>query len=195
MSAQCGASLLVTQKTDNSTIRTTISLAAGDAGDRIEFDNDIDWYERETLLKAAFNFTTPNDSVTYDIGLGTILRGVNTSKKYEVPGQQWADMTSKDGSYGVAVLNDCKYGWDHPDSATLRLSLIHTPGVYESWNWVGDQKSQDNGHHKFKFAITGHKGDWRDGACCLAGGAAESAADGVCDDGARGGVGEIVFAT
>ncbi len=158
------ASLLVTQKTDNSTIRTTISLAAGDAGDRIEFDNDIDWYERETLLKAAFNFATPNDSVTYDIGLGTIKRGINTSKKYEVPGQQWADMTAKDGSYGVAVLNDCKYGWDHPDSSTLRLSLIHTPGVYESWNWVGDQKSQDNGHHNFKYAITGHKGDWRDGA-------------------------------
>ncbi|HBZ00677.1 MAG TPA: alpha-mannosidase, partial [candidate division Zixibacteria bacterium] len=158
------ASLLVTQKTDKSTIRTTISLAAGDAGDRIEFDNDIDWYERETLLKADFKFNTPNDSVTYDIGLGTISRGVNTSKKYEVPGQQWADMTSKDGSYGVAVLNDCKYGWDHPDSSTLRLSLIHTPGVYDNWNWVGDQKSQDNGHHHFVYAITGHKGDWRDGA-------------------------------
>jgi alpha-mannosidase len=156
-------SLLITQKTNNSIIRTTISLAAGDAGDRVEFDNDVDWYERETLLKAAFNFTTPNDSVTYDLGLGTISRGINTEKKYEVPGQQWADMMAKDGSYGVAVLNDCKYGWDHPDSATLRLSLIHTPGVYESWNWVGDQKSQDNGHHHFVYAITGHKGDWRDG--------------------------------
>ncbi len=65
-------SLLVTQKTDNSILRTTISLSAGDSGDRIEFDNDIDWYERETLLKAAFKFNTPNDSVTYDIGLGTI---------------------------------------------------------------------------------------------------------------------------
>jgi alpha-mannosidase len=156
-------SLLITQKTANSVIRTIVSLAAGDSGDRIEFDNDIDWYERETLLKVAFNLTTPNDSVTYDIGLGTILRGINTAKKYEVPGQQWADMTSNDGSYGVAALNDCKYGWDHPDSSTLRLSLIHTPGVFESWNWVGDQKSQDNGHHEFKYALAGHKGDWRDG--------------------------------
>jgi len=156
-------SLLVTQTTDNSTIRTTISLAAGDAGDRVEFDYDIDWYEREMLLKAAFPVSTPNDSVTYDIGLGVIKRGLNREKLYEVPGQQWADITADDGSYGVAVLNDCKYGWDHPDSETLRLSLIHTPGVYENWNWVGDQKSQDNGHHRFKFAVTGHKGDWRDG--------------------------------
>jgi alpha-mannosidase len=157
-------SLGITQKTDSSIIHTVISLAAGDAGNKIEFDYSIDWYERETLLKAAFPFSTPNDSVTYDIGLGTIKRGINTSKKYEVPAHQWADMTAADGSYSIAVMNDCKYGWDHPDSATLRLSLIHTPGVFESWNWVGDQKSQDNGHHEFKFAISGHKGDWRDGA-------------------------------
>ena len=157
------ASLIVTQKTDKSTLRTTISLAAGDAGNRIEFDNTVDWYERETLLKTAFKLTVPNDSVTYDIGLGTISRGLNHKELYEVPGQQWADMTAKDNSYGVAVLNDCKYGWDHPDSSTLRLSLIHTPGVYDDWNWVGDQKSQDNGHHIFKYAVYGHKGDWRDG--------------------------------
>jgi alpha-mannosidase len=155
--------LKVTQKTDKSEFNTIISLAAGDAGNRIEFNNEINWYEREMLLKAAFKLTVPNDSVTYDIGLGTISRGINHKELYEVPGQQWADMTAKDNSYGVAVLNDCKYGWDHPDTSTLRLSLIHTPGVYESWNWVGDQKSQDNGHHKFKYAVYGHKGDWRDG--------------------------------
>jgi alpha-mannosidase len=150
-------SLLVTQKTDRSILRTTISLAAGDAGDRVEFDNEVDWYQSETLLKVAFPVTTSNDSVTYDIGLGTIKRGLNTEKKYEVPGHQWADITAEDGSYGVSVLNDCKYGWDHPDSATLRLSLIHTPGVFESWNWVGDQKSQDMGRHHFKFSVAGHK--------------------------------------
>jgi len=151
-------SLLVTQKTDRSILRTTISLAAGDAGDRVEFDNEVDWYESETLLKVAFPVTTPNDSVTYDLGLGTIKRGLNTEKKYEVPGHEWADITAEDGSYGVPILNDCKYGWDHPDSATLRLSLIHTPGVLESWNWVGDQRSQDMGRHKFKFAIMGYPG-------------------------------------
>jgi alpha-mannosidase len=156
-------SLLVTQRTDNSTIRTKISLAAGEAGNRVQFDNDIDWYEREMLLKVAFPVSTPNDSVTYDIGLGVIKRGLDRENLYEVPGQQWADITAKDGRYGIAILNDCKYGWDHPDSATLRLSLIHTPGVYENWNWVGDQKSQDNGHHEFKFAVGSHKGDWREG--------------------------------
>jgi alpha-mannosidase len=140
---------------------TVIRLAAG--SDRIEFDNDIDWYERETLLKAAFPLATANENVTYDIGLGTIERGINTPKKYEVPAHQWADMTAPTGDYGVAILNDCKYGWDHPDAGTLRLSLIHTPGIYENWQWVSDERSQDNGHHKFVFAVQGHHNDWRGG--------------------------------
>ncbi len=151
----------VIRHTDKSTFRTVIRLAAG--GDRIEFDNDVDWYEREMLLKAAFPLATANENVTYDIGLGTIERGINTPKKYEVPAHQWADMTAPTGDYGVAILNDCKYGWDHPDKGTLRLSLIHTPGVYENWQWVSDERSQDNGHHKFTFALQGHRGDWRNG--------------------------------
>jgi alpha-mannosidase len=154
----------VTRRTEKSVFRTVISLAAGAAGDRVVFDNSVDWYERETLLKAAFKLNMPNDSITYDIGLGTIRRGINAPEKYEVPAHQWADMTSKSGTYGVAVLSDCKYGWDHPDSSTLRLSLIHTPGVHENWSWVGDQSSQDNGHHRFAFAVAGHRGDWREGS-------------------------------
>lgn len=155
--------LLVTRKTEKSVFKTKISLGSGMCADRVTFESEIDWYERETMLKSAFKFTSQNEHVTYDLGLGTIQRGRNHPKLYEVPGQQWADLTSRQGNYGVAVLNDCKYGWDHPDSSTVRLTLIHTPGVYDSWSWVEDERSQDNGHHKLSYAITGHQGDWRDG--------------------------------
>ncbi len=155
--------LEVTKKADASSYRTRIYLSAGEAGNRVDFDSDVDWYEKETLLKAAFSLTTPADSVTYDIGLGTIRRGIDQEKLYEVPGHQWADMTSPDNDYGVAVLNDCKYGWDHPDAATIRLTLIHTPGVYDNWFWVQDQRSQDLGHHRFAYAVVGHAGDWHTG--------------------------------
>ncbi len=152
------ASIEILRKTDASTFKTTISLVAN--SDRIEFKNEIDWYEKETLLKVAFPLTCANDSVTYDLGLGAIKRSLNTKQKYEVPGHQWADLTDRSGEFGVAILNDCKYGWDHPEPGVLRLTLIHTPGVFESWNWVGDEKSQDMGHHEFTFAICAHKGDW-----------------------------------
>jgi len=129
----------------------------------VEVDNRVSWKEKETLLKVAFHFDCQNDSVTYDLGLGTIKRGLNRPELYEVPGHQWADLTAEDGSFGVSILNDCKYGWDHPDNATLRLTLIHTPGVSEKWDWVKDQASQDIGEHQFRYAIRGHQGDWRKG--------------------------------
>lgn len=154
--------LEIIRRHGNSTYKTVIQLAAGDAGDRIDFINTIDWAEKETLLKVAFKPSFTSDSVTYDLGLGTITRGVNTEKKYEVPGHQWADMSSPDGSYGITVMNDCHYGWDHPDSGTLRLTLIHTPGVFDSWSWVGDQSSQDIGTHNFAFSVAGHEQSWRE---------------------------------
>lgn len=153
--------LEIIHRTETSTYTTVLSLDKG--GESVRFDCDVDWGEKESLLKAAFEFTTPNEKITYDLGLGTIERGINRKELYEVPGQQWADITSESGDYGVAVLNDCKYGWDHPDKETLRLTLIHTPGVFENWSWVGDESSQDIGRHKFSFAIYGHSGDWRSG--------------------------------
>ncbi|MEW5924957.1 MAG: glycoside hydrolase family 38 C-terminal domain-containing protein, partial [Candidatus Zixiibacteriota bacterium] len=153
----------IKQQTENSIFRTIVRLSSGAAADLVEFETDIDWYEREKLLKLAVSTKAPNDSAVYDIGLGVMKRGLNFEKRYEVPGQKWADLTSKDGKYGVAVINDSKYGWDHPDLKTLRLTLIHTPGVTEDWDWVGDERTQDNGHHKIKFAIQGHKSDWREG--------------------------------
>lgn len=153
----------VVREAAGSTFRQRISLAAGGAGDRVEIDNRIDWHTRGTLLKAAFPCATGNDLVTYDLGLGVIPRGVNRPELYEVPAQQWADLTAPDGSYGVAVLNDCKYGWDHPDAKTLRLTLLHTPEGNDAWQWIRDQESQDLGRHHVRYAICGHAGDWRDG--------------------------------
>jgi len=155
--------LKITRKTDRSSFSSVVSLAAGKAGNRVEFHDEIDWYEKETLLKAAFPLAVGNEHVAYDLGLGTVRRGINHAKLYEVPGHQWADMTVPNGDYGVAILNDCRYGWDHPDSTTLRLSLIHTPGVFDSWSWVGDQSSQDMGHHSLGYAVMGHAGGWEDG--------------------------------
>ncbi len=157
--------LEVARETEGSSFVQTIRLAAGNAGDRVEVETEIDWRTKRTLLKAAFPLTTGNETATYDLGLGTIQRGINTPKLYEVPAQQWADLTAPDGRYGVAVLNDSKYGWDHPDAGTVRLTLLHTPGIRDArWLWVGDQASQDLGHHRFVYALAGHAGDWREGA-------------------------------
>ena len=156
--------LQVSRETGGSSFVQTIRLAAGGAGDRVEIATEIDWRSKGTLLKAAFPLAAASDAATYDLGLGTVERGVNTPRLYEVPGQRWADLTSPDGSYGVAILNDSKYGWDHPDPGTLRLTLVHTPAIVEKkWQWVGDQASLDLGHHRVVMAVAGHTGGWREG--------------------------------
>ena len=71
------------------------------------------------------------------------------------PAQQWADLTDASGRFGVAVVNDSKYGWDKPADNELRLTLIHTPRPSENYVY---QSSNDIGQHHFTYAIAGHAG-------------------------------------
>jgi alpha-mannosidase len=145
---------------EGSLFRHSVTLAAGKAGDRIEYELEIDWHTPGTLLKAVFPLAVANERATYDLGLGAIERPTNSARLYEVPAQQWADLTAADGSYGIAVLNDCRYGWDKPDGHTLRLTLLHTPAIADGWKWIQDQRSQDLGRHRLKLALCAHAGGW-----------------------------------
>ncbi len=152
--------LEVRRAAHGSTLVQRISLAAGSAGARLEIDTRLEWCSWGKMLKAAFPLAVESPQATYDLGLGVIGRGVNRPELYEVPAQQWADLSSAAGDHGVSVLNDCKYGWDRPRDATLRLTLVRSP-----WAARGHphQATQDWGHHRFKYALYGHAGDWREG--------------------------------
>ncbi|MBX3120464.1 MAG: chitobiase/beta-hexosaminidase C-terminal domain-containing protein [Fimbriimonadaceae bacterium] len=150
----------VERETDGSKFVQQIRLSAGSAGDRVEVRNLIDWQTKETALKATFQLNSANPEATYDLQLGAIKRGNNDPKKYEVPQHQWFDLTKGDGSYGVGVLNDSKYGSDKPSDDTVRLTLIYTPGVRGGY---ADQATQDIGRHEILYALAPHAGDWRKG--------------------------------
>lgn len=83
----------------------------------------------QIMLEAAFPVSFKASEASYDLGLGHIRRGNNTLTAYEVPGHQWADITADDGSYGVTILNDGRYGWDKPDDA--RISVFAATAVLE----------------------------------------------------------------
>ena len=154
--------LEVTRSALGSTFVQRVRLAAGGAGNRVEVEHEIDWRTPGTLLKAAFRLAPASELATYDLGLGAVERGTSRPNLYEVPAQRWTDLTAPDRSFGVALLNDSRYGWDHPDPGTLRLTLVHTPRVVPTWAWIGDQASMDLGHHRVLLALAGHAGDWRD---------------------------------
>ena len=159
-----------------STYEQTVSLTAG--GQLVTVDNVVDWNERGKFLKAEFDLTSSNPTATYDLGLGVIKRGNNEKQKSdtsgqnkaEVPVQKWADLSAQDSSYGVSIINDCKYGMDKYNDSTLRLTLIHTPGNdYDHGDdgqaWAGENYGpagmtmQEVGENRFAYAIYGHAGD------------------------------------
>jgi alpha-mannosidase len=152
----------VTRQAENSVFVQTIRLAAGEAGDRVEIKNHIDWQSRACALKATFPLTVSNPEATYNWDVGKIERGNDDPKKYEVPSHQWFDLTDSDGSYGVSILNDTKYGSDKPSDDLLRLTLVYTPGVKNAHDYQ-EQQYQDWGRHDFIYGIYGHEGDWRKG--------------------------------
>lgn len=148
--------LRVSKRHGDSRFVQDITLYEGELADRIDFRNTVDWATADALLKVEFPLSVTNPLTTYDLGLGTIARGVNTETAYEVPAQYWADLTDISGDYGVTVMNDCKYGWDKPDGNTMRLTLLHTPSTGN--NFYAFQDRQDMGRHEFTYSLIGHAG-------------------------------------
>ncbi len=154
------ATIEVTRESQGSKFVQRVSLAAGGAGDRVEVNNTVDWATRESALKAAFPLTTANPKATYDLQAGAIERTNANSGRFEVPQHQWFDLTQPDGKFGVAILNDSKFGSDKPTDDTMRLTLLYTPGVRAGYQ---DEAVQDFGRHEILYAIAPHAGDWRSG--------------------------------
>lgn len=152
--------LEIARDTEGSTFVQTIRLSAGDAGNRVEIANAIDWMTKEAHVKAVFPLTASNPNATYNWDIGTIERPTNNERQFEVASHQWFDLTDKTGAFGITVLSDSKIASDKPADNTLRLTLVRTPGIRGGYD---DQASQDLGHHEFVYGIASHAGDWRQG--------------------------------
>jgi alpha-mannosidase len=159
--------LQVTRKAENSTFVQTISLAAGSAGDRVEFGNSIDWRGLASNVKAVFPLAASNPNATYNWEVGTVQRPNAFDRQFEVASHRWIDLTDKSGSFGATILTGAKNASDKRDDNTIRLTLLRSPGIQPGRNGApggyNDQANQDWGHHDFTFGLTGHSGDWRSG--------------------------------
>ena len=155
--------LKITRTQGSSQFTQVIRLAAGEAGKQVEVYNEVNWLTNGTLLKMGFPVSSANPNATWDIGIGTILRPNMTAQKYEVTGQQWADMTATDGTYGVSVVTNCKYGWNKESDNKVNLTLIHSP-LPSTYDYPNDQSSQALvGIHKYTYWFYGHTGSWTNG--------------------------------
>ena len=138
-----------------STITQRLTLYAHSP--RLDFRTEVDWHEHQVLLKAAFPVAVRATRATYEVQFGSVERPThwNTSwdwARFEVCGHKWADLS--EGDYGVALLNDCKYGYDTKDNV-MRLTLIKSG--------IDPDPQADQGQHVFTYSLLPHAGDWRQG--------------------------------
>ncbi len=123
---------------------------------RIDFKTEIDWKEHSQVLKADFPVDVNTTRATYETQFGYLERSTvcNNSwdeAKFEVCGHKWADIS--DGGYGMALMNDCKYGYSAKDS-TLTLTLLRCG--------CSPNPEADKEKHQFTYSILPHSGDIRD---------------------------------
>jgi alpha-mannosidase len=142
----------------------TIRLSTGDSGNRVEFNDSIDWRTLSANLKVVFPLSATNKLATYNWEVGTIERPAAMERQFEVASHHWVDQADASGAYGATILTGDKNGSDKRDDSTIRLTLLRSPGPASQMKGAyTDQFNQDWGHHEILFGIAGHAGDWRQG--------------------------------
>jgi alpha-mannosidase len=119
---------------------------------RVDFESVLDWQEKHAFLKAGFHLNVHAPAIRYEIQFGHLQRTNHRNwpqdrARFEVCHHKWADIS--EARFGVAVLNDSKYGIS-ADGSDLRLSL-HKGGCHP------DPRG-DAGRHILNYALLAHAG-------------------------------------
>lgn len=146
------ASIKVVRKFEESTIEQTYALWLDSR--RIDIATRVDWHQRQLLLKARMPLAVRSHEAVYETMYGVVRRPThrNTSwdaAKFEVTGHRFADISET--SYGVALLNDAKYGYEAHGNI-LSLTLLRSP--------LFPDPLADEGAHHFTYSLYPHRGDW-----------------------------------
>lgn len=116
----------------------------------VRFETVMDWNDNHRFLKTAFDTSVFSNFSREEVQFGYITRSLHRNTdddkaKFEVSNHKYADIS--ESRYGVAVLNDSKYGISAKDS-NLRLSL-HKGGCNPDYNG-------DKGIHECTYSFLPH---------------------------------------
>jgi alpha-mannosidase len=149
--------------------RVTQEIALMDGSRRLDFRSSARWRETESMLRVRFPVDIHAEEATFEIQFGSVRRPTHRNTtwdlaKDEVPAQKWADLSQRD--YGVALLNDSKYGYK-VKGQVIELALLRSV-PYPGPRLVADEQvAPDEPHHAFTdqcdhlftYALLPHLGD------------------------------------
>ncbi|AEJ20039.1 alpha-mannosidase [Gracilinema caldarium] len=114
---------------------------------RIDFVTLIDWHESHRLLKVAFPVNLYTTQVRCEVQYGHVFRSTHNNlpqdrAQFEFCAHKWISLEENGAS--VALLNDCKYGYD-VDGTVMRLTLLRSPKAPD--------READMGLHQVTYSI------------------------------------------
>lgn len=117
---------------------------------RVDFETVVDWNETHMLLKVGFATDMLSMDARHEIQYGHVERPTHTNQladraRFEVCNHKWTDLS--ENRFGVALLNDCKYGIG-VHGGDMRLTLLKS-GTHP------DPRG-DRGRHTFTYALKPH---------------------------------------
>jgi alpha-mannosidase len=148
------AAVRVVRSFGESRVEQTVTVTAGSPAVRV--DTEIDWHEREKILKAAFPLDVHADRSAAEIQFGHVFRPTHTNTswdaaRFETSNHRWIHLA--EAGYGVALANDATYGHDvtrttRPDggtTTTARYSLVRAPRCPDP--------EADQGPHRMTYTL------------------------------------------
>ncbi|MGI6201907.1 MAG: alpha-mannosidase [Eubacteriales bacterium] len=119
---------------------------------RVDFHTAVDWNEKHQLLKVGFDVDVYSQVIKNEIQFGHFDRPTTSNNefeaaKFEVCNHKWSDLS--ESRFGVALLNDCKYGISCFES-DMRLSLLKSG--------TRPDTTGDAGLHEMTYSLLPHEG-------------------------------------
>jgi len=138
-----------------STMTQDIVLESGSS--RLDFITHVDWKEDDKMLRTSFPVDIHATEYTSEIQFGHVKRATHSNtqwefRQFENAAHKWVDLSQPD--YGVALMNDCKYG-HYVKGNILDINLLRSP------NWP--DPTADRAEHYFTYSLFPHGGNFVQG--------------------------------
>lgn len=148
----CG--VRITRHFRSSSLTEVVELRAGSP--RVDIHVELDWQERNRLLKVSWPLDISATEVTREIPYGHLTTAIHTNTswdtaRFEIPAQRWIHVT--EGDFGFTLLNDGRHGHDvtrtrTPDgvpTTTMRLTVAKGAEYPDP--------DADMGAHRFTYSV------------------------------------------
>jgi alpha-mannosidase len=148
------AAVRVVRTFGSSRVEQLITLEPGSPVVGLELD--VDWHEKQKMLKLAFPVDVHADRAASEIQFGHVMRATHTNTswdaaRFETCAHRWVHVG--EAGYGAAVVNDSTYGHDvgratredGGTTTTVRMSLLRAP--------VYPDPDADQGEHRLRAGL------------------------------------------